>query len=90
MYSKFMDNLSKNPLLYLLAAVLSTGLVTLMSSSYATISHVDREVKNVKDYVNDKHKPIKEDITEIKASVKNVEAILLKILLKQERENVRD
>jgi len=90
MYSKFMDNMSKNPILYLFGAIVSTALFTFMTSTYATITHVDKEVKNVKDYVNNKHTPIKEDITEIKASVKNVEAILLKILLKQERENGRD
>jgi hypothetical protein len=64
---------------------MSTAIVTFMTSTYATVSHVDKKYESVKQYVNDKHVPIKEDMDEIKASVQNIEATLLKVLIETER-----
>lgn len=81
MDNKLMNEVSKHPLLYMFVAIISTALATWMTSSYATMAYVDKEVNKVTEYVDKKHGAVKTEIKEIKGSVIRTENRVYQIWL---------
>jgi len=81
MPNKMKEEISKHPLLYVFVAILSTATATWMTSSFASMAYVDKEVAKVTGYVDKRHGAVKNEMKEIKDSVKMTEARVYQIWL---------
>lgn len=81
MHNKFMDQITKHPVLYIFVAIISTAMATWMTSSFATMAYVDKEVGKVTQYVDKRHSDVKMEMREIKSSVKTTEGRVYQIWL---------
>lgn len=68
-----------HPILSLTMAVLSTTIITLGTTSFATIGFVNEKHKQGIEYVKERHTDLKSDITEIKESIISINENILKI-----------
>lgn len=74
MKGKIISQIQENPLTTIFLTVLCTAVTVFMTSSFATISYVDRESKKMTEYVDKKHENVKGEIKEIKTSVHKTES----------------
>lgn len=81
MPDKMKEEISKHPILYVFVAIISTAMATWMTSSFATMAYVDKEVAKVTGYVDKRHGAVKTEMKEIKDSVKTTESRVYQIWL---------
>lgn len=81
MQDKMVKEIAKHPILYIFVAIISTAMATWMTSSFATMAYVDKEVSKVTDYVDKRHTAVKTEIKEIKGSVIRTENRVYQIWL---------
>lgn len=81
MQDKMVKEITKHPILYIFVAIISTAMATWMTSSFATMAYVDKEVAKVTGYVDKRHTAVKTEIKEIKGSVIRTENRVYQIWL---------
>ncbi len=81
MQDKMVKEISKHPILYVFVAIISSAMATWMTSFFATMAYVDKEVQNMTRYVDKRDGSIREEIKEIKGSVTRTENRVYQIWL---------
>ena len=84
---KLSNEMKEHPFFVLFFSVLSTVIITLGTTTFATIGYVDKQYKASKDYVNEKHQGVKEDLKEIKDGILGINERILDIYTMQKENN---
>lgn len=71
--------IKEHPILMLTMAVLSTAIISLGTTSFATISYVNEKHKEGVGYVKEKHNDLKSDVIEIKKTINEINKNILKL-----------
>jgi len=76
---KIQDEIKEHPILMLAMSVLIAVAITVGNTTFATMSYVDKKHKESKNYTKEKVDTIKNDIKEIKATLRNINNNILKL-----------
>lgn len=74
MHNKLVKQIQENPVMTIVVTVLCTAITVFMTSSFATIAYVDREVEKNRQYVDEKHLDVTKKIDKIEKSTKTTES----------------
>jgi hypothetical protein len=69
---KIKEEVADHPILSLFLVVFSSTILTLGTTTFATMSYVDNKHKEGKQYVREKHDELKQDLTEMKDTLQDI------------------